>query len=154
MTVNPHTTLCHLSCSGLLSALTEADGLQDITSSLTFLSSLPGGCTPRGVADTAPKSVLVSPLHFTTTSLPSWGSRDRLERPLEVAIGSQDPRKRAKRKEAACTCAVCANGPAFTHVKSCHAHKLPHPPNLPCPLVLENLLHIRAQGNNYADINL
>ena len=77
----------------LFSSLTEVDGLQDIASYLTFLSSLLGGYTPRGVADTGSESVQVSPLHFTSIYSPFWGSldsEDRLERLLEVAIGSQE----------------------------------------------------------------
>ena len=93
-------------------------GLHVIGSSLRFLSSLLGGFTPRGVVGTAPESVQVSPIHFTITSLPSWGSQNSLKRPLEVAIGSHwsyTPRH------------TLYNMARHYHVSSSYAHTWVHP---------------------------
>ena len=98
------TSTCSL--HSLRQLVCKAQLLLSVTS--TFLSSLLGGCTPRGVVGTAPESVQVSPLHFTTSLarllhhhlfalLGLTGPTG--ERPLEVAIGSQYPTQRAKRED-------------------------------------------------------
>ena len=89
-TTHPHPALFKL----LFSSLTELAGLPDIASSAMFLSSLLGGCTPRGVVGTAPQSWVSTSVsfilhHHLFAFLGFTGLTGA--RPLQVAIGSHWP---------------------------------------------------------------